>query len=62
MGNVRDLLSKRDVIEFLVKSLPEDAIREVESFIKRNDGEVLSIKHPVSTLEELFVKVIQGSK
>ncbi|MEK7776852.1 MAG: ABC transporter ATP-binding protein [Planctomycetota bacterium] len=62
MGNVRDLLSKRDVIEFLVKSLPEDAIREVESFIKRNDGEVLSVKHPVSTLEELFVKVIQGSK
>lgn len=61
-GNVRDLLSKKDVIEFLVKRLPEDAIVEVESFIKKNDGEVLSVKHPVSTLEELFVKVIQDSK
>ncbi len=62
MGNVRDLLAKRDVIEFLVKRLPEDAIRDVEAFIKKNDGEVLSVKHPVSTLEDLFVKVIQDSK
>lgn len=62
MGNVRDLLSKRDVIEFLVKRLPEDAIRDVEAFIRKNAGEVLSVKHPVSTLEELFVKVIQDSK
>ena len=62
MGNVRDLLSKKDVIEFLVKRLPEDAIQAVESFIKKSDGEVLSVKHPVSTLEELFVKVIQDSK
>lgn len=62
MGNVRDLLSKKDVIEFLVKDLPEGAIREVESFIKKRDGEVLSAKHPVSTLEELFVKVIQDSQ
>lgn len=62
MGNVRELLSQKDVIEFVVKNLSDNDILEVETFIKSRSGNVLSITHPVSTLEELFLTIIQQSK
>ena len=62
MGNVRELLSQKDVIEFVVKNLSDNDILEVETFIKSRSGDVLSITHPVSTLEELFLTIIQQSK
>ena len=62
MGNVRELLSQKDVIEFVVKNLSDKDIQEVETFIKSRNGNVLSINHPVSTLEDLFLNIIQQSK
>jgi ABC-2 type transport system ATP-binding protein len=62
MGNVRELLSQKDVIEFVVKNLSDNDIQAVETFIKSRSGNVLSINHPVSTLEELFLTIIQQSK
>lgn len=62
MGNVRELLSQKDVIEFVVKNLSDNDIQVVETFIKSRSGNVLSISHPVSTLEELFLTIIQQSK
>lgn len=61
MGNVRELLSQKDVIEFVVKNLSDNDIQAVETFIKSRSGDVLSINHPVSTLEELFLTIIQQS-
>ena len=61
-GNVRELLSQKDVIEFVVKNLSDKDIQEVQTFIKSRSGDVLSINHPVSTLEELFLTIIQQSK
>ena len=62
MGNVRELLSQKDVIEFVVRNLSDKDVQEVETFIKSRNGNVLSINHPVSTLEELFLTIIQQSK
>ena len=62
MGSVKELLSQRDVIEFMVKNLSENDIQAVEAFIKNRNGDVLSINHPSSTLEELFVNIIQHRK
>lgn len=59
-GSVRELLSQKDVIQFLVRNLSQDDIQAVENFIKNKNGSVLSIGHPSSTLEELFVKTIQN--
>ncbi|WKZ19138.1 MAG: ABC transporter ATP-binding protein [Candidatus Jettenia sp. CY-1] len=59
-GSVRELLSQKDVIQFLVRNLSQDDIQAVENFIKNKNGSVLSISHPSSTLEELFVKTIQN--
>ncbi|MBM2834278.1 MAG: hypothetical protein HW406_1439 [Candidatus Brocadiaceae bacterium] len=62
MGNVRELLSQKDIIEFVVKNLSDNDIQAVETFIKSRSGNVLSINHPISTLEELFLTIIQQSK
>ena len=62
LGNVRELLSQKDVIEFMIKNLSDSDIRAVESFIKERDGSVLSISHPATTLEELFLNIVQQSK
>jgi len=62
MGSVKELLSQKDVVEFMVKNLSEDDIHAVEAFIKNKNGDVLSINHPSSTLEELFVNIIQHRK
>lgn len=59
-GSVRELLSQKDVIQFLVRNLSQSDIQAVENFIKNKNGNVLSIGHPSSTLEELFVKTIQN--
>lgn len=59
MGSVQELLSKNDVVEFLVKNLSADAVREVDTFIKSRNGSVLSINHPSTTLEDLFINIIQ---
>lgn len=59
MGNVRDLLSKKDVTELLVKNLSDEALPAVNAFIEGKNGQVLSVNHPSSTLEELFVNIIQ---
>ncbi|MBI2469716.1 MAG: ABC transporter ATP-binding protein [Planctomycetes bacterium] len=62
MGNVRELLSQKDVIEFVVKNLSDKDVQEVETFIKSRSGNVLSVNHHASTLEELFLTIIQQSK
>ena len=62
MGNVRELLSQKDVIEFVVRNLSDKDVQAVETFIKSRSGDVQSITHPVSTLEELFLTIIQQSK
>lgn len=62
VGSVSELLSQKDVIEFIVRNLSESDILVVESFIKSRNGDVVSINHPSSTLEELFVNIIQHRK
>lgn len=58
-GSMKELLSKKDVIEFMVKNLSDNDIQAVAAFIKSRNGDVVSINHPSSTLEELFVNIIQ---
>jgi ABC-2 type transport system ATP-binding protein len=59
MGSIRELLSQKDIIEFMVKNLANDDIQVVKAFITSKNAEVLSINHHLSTLEELFVNIIQ---
>jgi ABC-2 type transport system ATP-binding protein len=58
-GTIDGLLSRKDVVEVLIRNLSDEAINEVEAFIKEKQGEVISIKNPSNTLEDLFLKIVQ---
>ncbi|OHB88780.1 MAG: multidrug ABC transporter ATP-binding protein [Planctomycetes bacterium RIFCSPHIGHO2_02_FULL_40_12] len=56
-GTIDELLSSKNVVEVLIRNLPDEAIIEVETFIKEKKGEVISIKNSSGTLEDLFLKI-----
>ncbi len=58
-GAIGDLLSRKDVVEVLVRNLSKGALDEVETFIKEKQGDIVSIKNPSNTLEDLFLKIVQ---
>jgi ABC-2 type transport system ATP-binding protein len=56
-GTIDELLSSKDVVEMLIRNLSDEAISEVETFIKEKHGEVVSVKNSSGTLEGLFLKI-----
>ncbi len=56
-GTIDELLSSKDVVEILIRNLSDEAIIEVETFIKEKHGEVISVKNSSDTLEGLFLKI-----
>lgn len=56
-GTIDELLSSKDVVEILIRNLSDEAIIEVETFIKEKHGEVISVKNSSGTLEGLFLKI-----
>ena len=62
MGRVDSLLKVRDVTEIRVAGLSAIAQEEVRLAIERNNGHVLNMGNPTTTLEELFLKIIRESE
>ena len=62
MGRVDNLLKVRDVTEIRVAGLSPMAQEEVKLAIERNNGHVLTMGNPTTTLEELFLKIIRESE
>ncbi|ODS32822.1 MAG: ABC transporter ATP-binding component [Candidatus Scalindua rubra] len=58
-GAINELLSCKDVVEILIRNLSSEAVNEVETFIKERRGEIISIKNSSSTLEGLFLRIVQ---
>jgi len=58
VGPVEELISIKEVLQIMAKGLSEETAREIEAFIRSRNGEVVSIGHPSTTLEELFLRVI----
>jgi len=56
-GTIDELLSSKDVVEMLIRNLSDEAISEVETFVKEKHGEVISVKNSSDTLEGLFLKI-----
>jgi len=62
LGRVEDLLKVRDVTEICTRGLDKEAQREVRAVIEKHNGEVLSMDNPTTTLERLFLDIIEESK
>ena len=62
LGRVDRLLTIQNVTQIQVRGLPEQAKREIRQVIERNGGELLSMDNPTTTLEDLFLKIVQDSE
>ncbi len=62
LGRVDSLLKVRDVTQIRARGLDEAAQEEIKEVIARHHGELISAGNPTTTLEELFLKIIEESE
>ena len=61
LGRVQDLLTVQDITQIKVKDLPDSAIDEIRQVIERHNGNLVSVDHPTTTLDELFLRIVRES-
>ena len=62
LGRVDSLLKVADVTQIKAKSLSADCQNEIRDVISRHHGELLEMGNPTTTLEELFLTIVQDSE
>jgi ABC-2 type transport system ATP-binding protein len=62
LGRVDSLLKIRDETQIRATGLSKAAEQEIKDVIKRNNGKLLSLDNPSSTLEDLFLKIVRESE
>jgi ABC-2 type transport system ATP-binding protein len=58
LGHVRDLLQVKDVTQVEARGMSPAQVDELKQFVNRM-GVSADFKHPTSTLEDLFVRVVR---
>ena len=61
LGHVKDLLQVQDVTQIEARGLTPQQIEETRLFMSRMGAGNAQITHPTTTLEELFVRVVQNN-
>src|SRR5438270_3593880 len=61
LGYVKDLLQVKDVTQISTRGLQDGQVQELRDFLARIGAKVAQISHPTTTLEELFVRVVQNN-
>jgi ABC-2 type transport system ATP-binding protein len=62
IGRVTDLLTVQDVTQIKARNLSPAAIEEIRDVMLRHGGDEIMIDHPTTTLEELFLRIVQESE
>ncbi len=62
LGRVDKLLTVQDVTQIRTKRLSEKAKDKIREIVKNDGAELLEIDNPTSTLEELFLSIVQDSE
>jgi ABC-2 type transport system ATP-binding protein len=62
LGRVDSLLTLADITQIRAKRLPDECINEIRQVIGRHNGELISVEHPTTTLEELFLTIVRDSE
>ena len=62
LGRVSDLLTVQDVTQIKARNLSPGALDEIRDLIQRHGGEDISVDHPTTTLEELFLRIVRESE
>jgi ABC-2 type transport system ATP-binding protein len=62
LGRVDSLLKVRDVTEVHAKGLSEETKQKIADLIRSEGGEVVSLDNPTTTMEELFLDIVQDDR
>ncbi len=62
LGRVDELLRVADVTQIRARNLSADCQNEIRSVIARHQGELVELGNPTTTLEELFLEIVQDSE
>src|SRR5438132_1050161 len=62
LGRVDSLLKIRDVTQIRAEKLSKEAQAEILAVIGRHGGKVLGVENPTTTLEDLFLSIVQESE
>ncbi len=62
LGRVDELLKVRDVTEVHAKGLSDDLKQKIAELIRSEGGDVVSIDNPTTTMEELFLEIVQEDR
>jgi ABC-2 type transport system ATP-binding protein len=62
LGRVDSLLKVRDVTEIRATGLSDECKAELKAVIERHQGRLQSFDNPTSTLEELFLEIVQDAE
>lgn len=61
IGEVKDLLTIKDITQIEIKNLSQNGLNEIKTVLSKDKGEINRIEHPTETLESLFLKTIEES-
>jgi ABC-2 type transport system ATP-binding protein len=61
LGRVDDLLTVQDITQIQARGLNPEAEEEIRQVIERHQGELVTMEHPTTTLEDLFLKIVRES-
>lgn len=62
LGRVSDLLSIQTLTEITARDLPEEAKARIRAIIAEAGGQIVREGHPSTTLEDLFLRIVQESE
>ena len=62
LGRVNSLLKVADVTQIRASGLSERAKEQIRAVIQQENGELLSMENPTTTLEELFLSIVRDSE
>jgi len=62
LGRVDSLLTMADVTQIRAKRLSQECQNEIRQVIERHQGELVSVDHPTTTLEDLFLSIVSDSE
>lgn len=62
LGKFSDLLKSQGETQLVTSQLSDAAINDVKEVLARHQAKLLSVDHPTSTLEDLFLKTVQESQ
>lgn len=60
LGRVKDLLSVEDVFRIEARGISDEVMEKLKKVITSNNGEVIKVDHPNTSLEDLFLRVVTG--